>query len=80
MFKLTKSLSLQLPERLPPDLAEKHYPSVVQQINALNDAIKGGTTSVVAVVVNNKLYIANVGDSRALLCQLDNQRRLDVSM
>ena len=66
----------QLPE--PPDLAEKHYPSVMQQIETLNDTIKGRTTALVVVILNEKLFVANVGDSRALLCQYDNQNKLMV--
>jgi len=69
-------LQSQLPE--PPDLAEKHYPSVMQQIETLNDTIKGGTTALVVVILNEKLFVANVGDSRALLCQYDNQNKLMV--
>ena len=48
----------------------------MQQIETLNDTIKGGTTALVVVILNEKLFVANVGDGRALLCQYDNQNKL----
>ena len=44
------------------------FPGQVQEIQRLDEQIKGGTTAVMAVVINNKLYVANCGDSRAVLC------------
>ncbi len=44
------------------------YPGQVQEIQSLDDDIRGGTTAVIAVVYNSKLYVANCGDSRAVLC------------
>ena len=43
-------------------------PQQVDEIDHLDTQIKGGTTVVLALVYNNRLYVANVGDSRALLC------------
>jgi len=35
-----------------------------------------GTTALVALILNNKLYIANAGDTRAVLCRGDKAIRL----
>ena len=43
-------------------------PQQVDEIDHLDNQIKGGTTVVLALIYNNHLYVANVGDSRALLC------------
>ena len=37
----------------------------------LDEQIKGGTTAAVAVIKHDKLYVANVGDTRVLLCLYD---------
>jgi TAK1-binding protein 1 len=43
-------------------------PQQVDEIDHLDNQIKGGTTVVLALICNNRLFVANVGDSRALLC------------
>ena len=40
-------------------------------IQSLEEEIKGGTTAVVALIHRGILYVGNIGDSRALLCQKD---------
>ena len=43
------------------------YPLEVARLQELEPKIAGGTTVAVAVICNNKLYVANVGDSRVVL-------------
>ncbi|EDO48298.1 predicted protein, partial [Nematostella vectensis] len=62
-------LQLQIPEGLSSYEAYKQYPRQVERIQELQEHISGGTTAVVALIFNNKLYVANAGDSRALLCK-----------
>ena len=47
--------------------AQQHYPREVARLAQLEPLISGGCTAVVAVVCGNKLYVANVGDSRAVV-------------
>jgi len=64
---------------LPEDLSDLHlrdeafekYPELVNRVETLDAEIRGGTSAVVALVFNNRLYVANAGNSRALLCRTD---------
>ncbi|KAM4611798.1 TGF-beta-activated kinase 1 and MAP3K7-binding protein 1 isoform 1-T1 [Polymixia lowei] len=40
-----------------------------ERLKDLEQEVSGGATAVVALILNNKLYIANVGTNRALLCK-----------
>ncbi|XP_023189035.1 TGF-beta-activated kinase 1 and MAP3K7-binding protein 1 isoform X3 [Xiphophorus maculatus] len=42
---------------------------VQERLNELEQEVSGGATAVVALILNNKLYIANVGTNRVLLCK-----------
>jgi hypothetical protein len=50
----------------------------VDKLNALNCELSAGTTVVVALIYCGRLYVANVGDSRALLCRTDSNGVLRV--
>uniref|UniRef100_A0A3P8SJ14 TGF-beta-activated kinase 1 and MAP3K7-binding protein 1 n=1 Tax=Amphiprion percula TaxID=161767 RepID=A0A3P8SJ14_AMPPE len=42
---------------------------VQERLKELEQEVSGGATAVVALILNNKLYIANVGINRVLLCK-----------
>lgn len=60
-------LQLKAPEA-DSEIARKRFPSQTAEIGRLDEHIKGGTTVVAALIYDSKLYVANIGDSRALLC------------
>jgi len=47
--------------------AQTTHPTEVARLQEIESHISGGCTAVVAVVAKKKLFIANVGDSRAIL-------------
>lgn len=47
--------------------AYQQYPDEVKRLQEVEPRLTGGCTAVLAVVVNGALYVANVGDSRAVL-------------
>lgn len=73
------TLQLQLPEGLSYHEACQQYPDIMNKLHALDSEISGGTTATVVLIYNNKLYMANVGDTRALLVKTDNDGILKVS-
>ncbi|XP_061840212.1 TGF-beta-activated kinase 1 and MAP3K7-binding protein 1 isoform X1 [Nerophis lumbriciformis] len=46
-----------------------HSEKVQERLKELEQEVAGGATAIVALILNNKLYIANVGTNRALLCK-----------
>ncbi|KAM9792433.1 TGF-beta-activated kinase 1 and MAP3K7-binding protein 1 [Neosynchiropus ocellatus] len=65
-------------------LAEKTHlsnyvtPHNEERLKELEQEVSGGATAVVALILNNKLYIANLGTNRALLCKssIDGQNQV----
>ncbi|XP_074640394.1 TGF-beta-activated kinase 1 and MAP3K7-binding protein 1-like [Tubulanus polymorphus] len=72
------NLQMQLPEGLTPEELYDKHGDIMNKIQQIEADISGGTTAVVALVYNNKLYVANVGNSRALLCRTDASGTLRV--
>lgn len=61
------------------DPAESLKWAFLKTNNAMKEArIKGGTTALVALFHKNDLYVANAGDSRAVLCKEGRTVRVTV--
>lgn len=56
----------------------QNSPEIVDCLHAVSSEISGGTTAVVALIVKKQLYVANVGNSRAVLCKRDEENGLQV--
>ncbi|XP_022452829.1 TGF-beta-activated kinase 1 and MAP3K7-binding protein 1 isoform X1 [Delphinapterus leucas] len=63
------SLQSQLPEGAPQHQLPPQYQKILERLKTLEKEISGGAMAVVAVLLNNRLYVANVGTNRALLCK-----------
>ncbi|XP_012280880.1 TGF-beta-activated kinase 1 and MAP3K7-binding protein 1 [Orussus abietinus] len=72
------SLQFDIPAGLNSYETYQKFPQLVDKLNALNCELSAGTSAVVALVYRNRLYVANVGDSRALLCKTDSNQVLRV--
>lgn len=47
------------------------YEDVLNRLNTINKELNVGTGVLIALIVNKKMYIANLGICRALLCKTD---------
>lgn len=63
------SLLSQLPEGSVLQQLPSQYQKIVERLSTLEKEIYGGAMVIVVFIVNNKLYVANVGTNRALLCK-----------
>uniref|UniRef100_A0A8K9X2W8 TGF-beta-activated kinase 1 and MAP3K7-binding protein 1 n=1 Tax=Oncorhynchus mykiss TaxID=8022 RepID=A0A8K9X2W8_ONCMY len=59
----------QLPEGVLFHQLSPQSQKLSERLKDLEQEVSGGATAVVALIHNNKLYIANVGTNRALLCK-----------
>ena len=48
-------------QNLSVEAARQQFPELMRDISTINNEIKGGTMAVVALVLNNRLFVANVG-------------------
>ena len=58
--------------------AQQMFPVEVARLQQLESHISGGCTAVVALLTTSRLYVVNVGDSRALLIYKDREGSLQV--
>lgn len=72
------SLQLQLPEGISHYNAYQQYPQIIEKLKELEEELSCGTGASIAILKNNRLYVANVGESRILLCKTDKDDVLRV--
>ena len=58
--------------------AQQMFPVEVARLQKLESHISGGCTAVVALLTSDRLYVANVGDSRAILAYKERDGPLQV--
>lgn len=71
-------LSMNLPEGFNMRQTFQHQEEIAQ-LKEIEEKLKGGTALIVALLHRKKLYVANVGDSRALLCTKEGNGELTVT-
>jgi len=67
------NLQEQIPKDMHPVEALKRYPSHFESLEKYEENISGGCTATVALIHKDQLFVANVGDVRALLCRQDER-------
>lgn len=58
--------------------AYQQYPELIGKLNKLNSELSGQCCALIALIYQNRLYVANCGNSRALLCKTDSNQVLRV--
>ncbi|XP_076871845.1 TGF-beta-activated kinase 1 and MAP3K7-binding protein 1-like isoform X1 [Brachyhypopomus gauderio] len=72
------NLQTQLPEGVPFHQLPAQFQKIAEKLKSLEQEVSGGAMAIVALILNNKLYIANVGTNRALLCKCTPDRQNQV--
>jgi TAK1-binding protein 1 len=62
------SLMMQIPEGVTAEQFPHRCPDICKRLKAVDAEIAGGTAALVSLIYDDKLYVANVGCCRALLC------------
>eukprot|EP00794_Sanderia_malayensis_P009239 gene9239-10213_t len=62
------NLQIQIPEGLSSFEVYNKYPLLLSRLQELDKEIQGGTSATISLIQGNNLFIANVGDVRAVLC------------
>ncbi len=71
-----KELQSKIPPNLTSYAAYMQFPAEVQELQEIEPELSGGCTAAMAVVIDNVLYVANVGDSRVLLVLENSEGKL----
>ena len=58
--------------------AIQQFPLKVNRLRAIEQEIACGSTAVVALIYNDKLFVTNVGNSRAVLSSYDSNGHLNI--
>ncbi|ELT89411.1 hypothetical protein CAPTEDRAFT_160853 [Capitella teleta] len=64
-------LQMDLPEGMSRYEAYNHCPELINRLESVERELIGGTTAVVALIIHNRLFVANCGCCRALLVRTD---------
>lgn len=56
----------------------RQYNEILRQLIDINFLLSIGSSAVIALIYNSKLYICNIGNCRALLCKTDENNVLRV--
>lgn len=75
---LAERLQYDLPEGLNSYEAYQKVPHIVETIKRINSQLGSGAAVAVALIHQNKLYVANIGTCRVLLCKTDANSVLKV--
>lgn len=68
----------EIPEGISQYEISQKYKNILDELKQINEELSVGTSVVIALICHKKLYIANIGNCRALLCKNDANNVLRV--